>query len=364
MQQELGANPAASNVQIERKNALAVISLDRAKALNAMNGEMRAAIADALPGWARDPIVYAMVLKSSNERAFCAGGDVREIIETYRRDPDEARRFFAGEYTLDWALECFSKPAVALMNGVVMGSGVGLTAFLTHRVAGENYKFAMPETAIGLFPDVGAAHVLARLPNEIGLYLGLTGRTIGREDAFALGLVTHCIPASRFEEICTALTDAWPVDAVLDDRHVDPGESELLGHSLTISSCFSAPTVPEILSRLADVKGSEAEWARSVRNDLLQRSPTSLAVTLRHIRQSRSNDIRETLIQDYRLATRFLDAHDFAEGVRAMLIDKDKAPNWSPKGFDIDPAEIDRYFAAPDDGDLDLQTREAAQSSG
>jgi hypothetical protein len=111
MQQELGANPAASNVQIERQNALAVISLDRAKALNAMNGEMRAEIADALPGWARDPIVYAMVLKSSNERAFCAGGDVREIIETYRRDPGEARRFFADEYTLDWALECFSKPA-------------------------------------------------------------------------------------------------------------------------------------------------------------------------------------------------------------------------------------------------------------
>lgn len=350
-------------VGITKKNALGLITLDRPAALNALDDEMRALIAAALPKFSSDPVIYAVVLQSANPKAFCAGGDVRKILQAYRVSREEGRRIFADEYRLNWALECFSRPSASLMDGVVMGSGVGLSAFNTHRVAGEKYRFAMPETAIGLFPDVGAAHVLARLPHEIGLYLGLTGRIISRADAYALGLVTHCVPAARFEEITAALAEAWPIDPLLDDRHENPGLSELLNHSGTIEQCFSADSVAEILARLEAVTGREAEWAASVRADLLARSPVSLAVSLRHIRQARDGDIRESLNRDYRLACRFLEGHDFSEGVRAMLIDKDKSPKWQPAAIaDVNEADVEGYFAPLPDDELALPSREAMQA--
>ena len=355
-------SPTHHGIRIERLNALAVITLDRPEALNAFDSEMRAAIVEALPDFAKDPIIYGVALRSNNKKAFCAGGDVRKIIATYKEDPTAARTMFANEYAMNWQLECFSKPSVSLIDGVLMGSGVGLTAFNTHRVAGENYRFAMPETAIGLFPDVGAAHVLARLPHEMGLYLGLTGRTIGRADAFALGLVSHCFDAARFDEVVEQLSEAWPIDQLLDERHADPGESELMRHALTVSHCFSAPTPTAILERLASVTGSEAAWADAVRQELMQRAPMSLEVSLRHIRQARGEDLRETLIRDYRLACRFLEDNDFAEGVRALLIDKDKSPKWRPASLaEVDPARVDAYFALLDE-ELQLPTREQLQA--
>lgn len=351
-----------TGVEIEQRNALGLISLDRPKALNAVDGAMVTAIADALPGFASDPVIYALVIRSSNTRAFCAGGDVRKIIAAYQENPETGKALFASEYALDWAMECFSKPTVALIDGAVMGSGVGLTAFITHRVAGENYRFAMPETMIGLFPDVGAAHVLARLPHEIGLYLGLTGRSIGRADAYALGLISHCISADHYDDIIAQLSEAWPVDDLLDERHENPGESELLRHALTISNCFSSPTLQGILDRLSGITGDEAEWAQEVRSDLEQRSPTSLAVSLRHIREAKSNDIREVLVRDYRLACSFLAGQDFSEGVRALLIDKDKSPKWQPGTIgELNNESIATYFLEPESGDLVLPEREVLQ---
>jgi enoyl-CoA hydratase/carnithine racemase len=359
------SEPALSpqSVHIEKHNALGIITLDRPEVLNALDGEMRATIAEALPTFPADPIIYAIALQSTSEKAFCAGGDVCKIIEAFRKDPAEARRLFAEEYRLNWALECFSRPSVSLIDGVVMGSGVGLTAFNTHRVAGEKYRFAMPETSIGLFPDVGVSHILAGLPNEIGVYLGLTGRRLGRADAYALGLATHCIPASRFSEIKEALAEAWPIDGVLDERHVDPGEGPLLRHSETISHCFSGESIPDILARLASVEGADADWAAVVRTELLECAPLSLAVSLRHIREARDCGIRETLKRDYRLACRFLEGRDFAEGVRALLIDKDKSPVWRPATIsEVTASEVDRYFEPLPDGDLQLATRDEMQS--
>ena len=184
-------------------------------------------------------------------KAFSAGGDVRELVRWGREDRARAQRAFAEEYALNWLHECFSKPTISLIDGPVMGSGVGITLYGTHRVAGEGYRFAMPETAIGLFPDVGTAWTLSRLPDAIGMYLGLTGRSIGRADAYALGLLTHCIPAARFEEIKAALIDTWPVDPLLDERHVDPGPGELAPYAEHIARCFSAPTVEEIVDAAA-----------------------------------------------------------------------------------------------------------------
>ncbi len=163
------------------------------------------------------------LIGSSSERAFCAGGDVREMAEWGRTRMAEARQSLAAEYALNWALDRFVKPTVSLIDGVVMGGGVGISLYGTHRVAGERYRFAMPETGIGLFPDDGVSHVLARMPDEIGMYLALTGRSVGPADAYRLELVTHCIPARQFAEIQAAVREADPVDPVLDTRHEEPG---------------------------------------------------------------------------------------------------------------------------------------------
>ena len=183
---------------------------------------MRAAIAEAVPRWGRDPQIYAVVIASASDRAFCAGGDIKETTQWGRSRKAEAVKSLAAEYSLNWLLECFTKPTVSLIDGVVIGSGVGISLYGTHRVAGERYRFAMPETGIGLFPDDGVSWAFARMPDEIGMYLALTGRAIGRADAYRLGLVTHCIPAARFGEIPAALAAADTVDPLLDDRHAGP----------------------------------------------------------------------------------------------------------------------------------------------
>lgn len=349
---------------IEPRGSCALITLNRPRALNALNTAMRTRLAAGFPSFARDPQVYCVVIQSASEKAFSAGGDVREIVRWGREDRAEARRAFKEEYALNWLHECFSKPTISLIDGPVMGSGVGITLFGTHRVAGERYRFAMPETAIGLFPDVGTAWTLSRLPNAIGMYLGLTGRRIGAADAYALGLVTHCIPASRFEEIKAALIDTWPVDTVLDDRHVDPGPGELTSFAPIIARCFSAASVEEIIARLAAVDGSDRDWAQAVIADLSTRSPTSLKVTHRHIRDAAALDLRQTLVVDYRLACRCLDGHDFYEGVRAALIDKDGKPKWQPATLgEVTPAMVEAYFASMGESELALLTRPEMQAA-
>lgn len=355
------ANESAEELAVEVKASLATITLNRPRALNALNAAMRHTLGETFPRLARDPAVYAVVIQSSSEKAFCAGGDVRELIKWGRDDKDRARRAFADEYALDWLHECFSKPTVALIDGAVMGSGVGITLYGTHRVAGERYKFAMPECAIGLFPDVGVAHALSRMPDFVGMYLGLTGRTIGAADAYSLGLLTHCIPRARFPEIKEALADTWPVDALLDERHVDPGPGELAPHRELIARCFSASTVEEIVASLEEAGG---DWAAKVVADLGARSPTSLKVTHRHISNAAALDLRQTLVVDYRLACRFLDGHDFYEGVRAALIDKDGRPHWKPDRLrDITQAMVEDYFTPMGGDELVLPTRKEMQAA-
>ena len=350
-------------VRFEKRGALADIALDRPRALNALNEQMRAAVAEAFQPLDRDPEIYAVSLRSTSDRAFCAGGDVRELVAWAREDKARARKAFADEYRMNWQLECFAKPAVAFIDGMVMGSGVGLSAYLTHRVAGSRYRFAMPETAIGLFPDVGATHVLSRLPYEIGTYLALTGAGIDRSDAYALGLVSHCIDSDRFEEISAALADAWPIDALLDERHRDPGPSPLLQHSKVIEECFSADTVEQIITRLAEVEGPDKEWALGCLSELRRMSPTSLKITLRHIRIASADELDQVLERDHTLACACLDGHDFIEGVRAALIDKDGKPAWQPAVLeDVTGAMVDSYFKADGTGKLDLPPRRYAQA--
>lgn len=353
-------------LKVEIRGSLALVTLARPKALNALTEHMRAALSKQLWAFARDPQVYAVVIQSESPRAFSTGSDVREVIGLARADLAQGLKAFADEYALNWQCECFSKPMVPLINGMVMGGGVGITQFGTHRVAGETYAFAMPETMIGLFPDVGVCHVLARLPDQVGMYLGLTGRSIGRADAYALGLVTHCIESSQFEAIKADLADTWPVDTILDDRNQDCGAGDLAPYRGVIARCFSAPRVEEILARLEAEDGAHKAWAGEVAADLRRRSPLSLKITHRHIREALSRDLRETLIVDFRLAARLLEANgDFYEGVRAALVDKDGAPRWSPSRLeDVTEAMVDAYFAPLGEGrELVLPSREAMQKA-
>jgi enoyl-CoA hydratase len=354
----------SEDITIATDRSVATIKFQRAKALNALTRAMRAAMMESFPKFARDPMVYAVVQRSASPRAFSAGSDVRELIALAQQEMGEARSAFREEYALDWQIECFSKPTVSLIDGMVMGGGVGISQFGTHKVAGDGYRWAMPETMIGLFPDVGQAHVLARMEGSMGMYLGLTGRAIGRADAYALGLCTHCIAATEFDAIQEGLAEVWPVDPLLDERHADPGEPELAPFREAIARCFSAASVEEIVDRLSGETRDAGAWAAGVVKDLAQRSPLSLKVTHRHIRNAAAYDIRETLQADYRLACRFLDRHDFREGVRANLIDKDGPPKWRPARLeDVTQAMVDDYFAPIGADEFVLPTRQEMQAA-
>lgn len=348
----------------ERTQALRSFVFNRPQALNAFDDEMCGILTDALPRIARDPDTYIVALVSNDPKAFCAGGDVVALTTEAGRDIESAKAIMRREYALDWLLECFSKPTVSFIDGVCMGSGAGLTAYNTHRLAGENYKWAMPEVKIGLFPDVGIAHVLARLPWPIGLYLGLTGRTIRRDDARWLGLVTHCIAASQFAEIRAGLADAQPVDPLLDGLSEPQSEGALQKDLGLIRDHFSHATLKEIFQSLANAQSAGCEWARNTLSGLRKSSPVSLAITDRHIRNALALDIRETLIEDYRLAVRCLQGTDFAEGVRALLRDKDGAPKWSPQQFeDVTSDVVEKYFAPLGDDELQLPLRSEMQAA-
>jgi enoyl-CoA hydratase len=345
------------------EGAAGVVTLDRPRALNALTTAMRAEIAAAFAAWARNPQVYAALVVSATDRAFCSGGDVREMVDWGRRRPQDALRSLAAEYALNWQLDCFSKPTVSLIDGAVMGSGVGITLYGTHRVAGERYRFAMPETGIGLFPDDGVGWAFARLPDGIGMYLALTGRAVGRADAYRLGLVTHCMPAARFAEVRTALADADPVDPVLDERHEDPGAGGLEPLRPVIARCFAGDSVADIVARLEAERGAERAWAEQVLRDLARCSPTSLAVTHRHVRSAGGLDLRQVLVENYRLASRFMQGHDFYEGVRALLIDRDQAPKWQPANLaGVTQEMVEAYFAPLGAGELQLATRAEMQA--
>lgn len=355
-------------VTIENIGAAGVITLSRPAALNALNDVMRADIDAAYRRFARDPNTYAVVMRAAGTRAFCAGGDIKALVALAKSDFAEAKRVLADEYRLNWLLDNFSKPTLPLINGAVMGSGVGLTAFGTHKIAGENYSFSMPETAIGFFPDVGAACLFARLPWPLGLYLGLTGRSLDRFEAFALGLVTHVIDSAHFDAITAAVGNADPVDPLLDGLNQVataqmPADGIARDRAL-IERYFGGGDIWDIMTKLKKAGTGDGGWPKTTLDVLQQRSPLALAVTDRHIREARTFDLRGVLQRDYRLAVRFLIDPDFAEGVRAMLVDKDKAPNWSHGAIhEVTSSDVDRYFAWTGKDELVLPTRAKMQEA-
>lgn len=331
----------------ERRGAAGVVMLNRPKALNALSLGMVRELARALDAWENDPQVTRVVVTSASEKAFCAGGDIRALHDLGRAGRyDEMLAFWGEEYVLNARIQSYPKPYLSLIDGIVMGGGVGLSLHGSHRIAGERYLFAMPEVGIGFFPDVGATFALPRLPGAAGVYLALTGDRIGAADAVALGLATHAVPSARMAELADALTGRSALDDILAGFTHDPGPPQLAGERLTIAECFGGASLAAILERLEAAATGGSAFAGKLLQTLRTKSPTSVAIAFEQMRRGAGFDFAEAMRTEFRIVSRIARGHDFYEGVRAVVIDKDHAPRWQPATIEaVEPAAIAAYFA-------------------
>ncbi|MFG1300423.1 enoyl-CoA hydratase/isomerase family protein [Xanthobacter sp. V3C-3] len=336
-------------VLLDVKGEAGVITLNRPKALNALNLPMVREILPRLRQWAKDPAVTRVIIKATGEKAFCAGGDVRTLYDLGREGRTaESLAFWREEYVLNDYIGSFPKPYVALIDGICMGGGFGLSAHGAHRVAGERYLFAMPEVNIGLFPDVGGTHVLPRLPGAFGVFLALTGSRIRAPEALACGLATDRVPSAAFADLEAALCAGGDVDATIAAHRAPPAPSAFTDRADFIADTFGRPDLAAILAALDSAgagTGPHAEFAAATARDIRTKSPTSLAITMEQMRRGGALDLGECLKLEMRVVTRVAAGHDFYEGVRAVLVDRDNAPKWQPARLeDIDPAVISAHF--------------------
>ncbi|HTZ66454.1 MAG TPA: enoyl-CoA hydratase/isomerase family protein [Roseiarcus sp.] len=334
---------------IERRGRAGVIVLNRPKALNALTLTMVRLIASALDEWERDGAVEQIVFLGAGDRGFCAGGDIRRLYELGRAGDHHAQlTFWREEYQLDRRIKTYPKPIVALVDGITMGGGVGLAMNAAHAVAGERFVFAMPEVGIGFFPDVGASWFLPRLPFRAGVYFALTGLRADAGDALALGLAQTFVPSAEFPALAKALEDE-PVKTALARFAAPPLLSKLIDEAEAIEACFLRLDRAAILEVLREAETKGRAFAARARAAMLDKSPTSQAIALRQMALGATIDFDEALRMDYRIVSRICRGHDFYEGVRAVIVDKDNRPHWSPPPS---RAEIDAYFAPLGDGEL------------
>jgi len=346
-----------TEILFDTDNGIGTITLNRPKALNALTMNMINQMRLIFTAWMKQDAIKVIIIKGAGEKAFCAGGDVRavrqSIIDYDGTETSElAQNFFYEEYILNYQIHTCQKPYIAIIDRVCMGGGVGLSVHGSFRVATERTLVGMPETAIGLFPDVGGAWFLSRLPGEIGKYLALTGRAINAGDCLALGIATHLVASSSLEELEADLrskifgTDAfWEVQNLLKKFSISNFETPVLDFRSQIDTCFSANTIEEIISRLREDK---TEFGEETLKMLKTKSPTSLKVTLEQIRRGAiATDFRETLTMEFRMTQHFVRGNDFPEGVRALLVDKDHNPNWRPNALvDVSSSDVAGYFKA------------------
>lgn len=333
---------------------LGKVLLNRPKALNALTLDMCHALEAQLRAWREDARIAAVLVKGAGDKAFCAGGDIRHLSENARAGDDYPYRFWADEYRLNALIKHYAKPYLALIDGIVMGGGVGLSVHGRYRVVSEHALFAMPETGIGFFPDVGGSFFLPRCPGETGLYLGLTGHRLRAADMLYAGIATHLVHRHRLAELEHALAEApGEIEAVLARFAEDPGPAPLAADRAEIDDLFGRPSLEDVMTALA---AGETEFARRTNALLLRKSPTSLALAFREIRAGTKLDIDGCLRMEWRMASR-VPGHlpDFHEGVRAIIIEKDNAPRWSPPRLaEVDPAKIEMFFAPSEHGELEL----------
>ncbi|MEV6809971.1 enoyl-CoA hydratase/isomerase family protein [Streptomyces sp. NPDC051132] len=343
----------ADPVLARTEGRAAYLTLNRPRALNALNHAMVRRITEALTAWEHDPAVETVVITGAGERGLCAGGDIRAVHDDARDgDGTASAAFWRDEYHLNARIARYPKPYVAVMDGIVMGGGVGVSAHGGVRVVTERSRIAMPETGIGFVPDVGGTHLLGRAPGELGTHLALTGMEIGAGDALLCGLADHYVPAASLGAFVADLAAVPVADALA--RHVQPPPAgRLAGQRDWIDTCYTAGTAEEIVERLFAHGDPDAKEAAET---LLARSPTALKVTLAAVRRARRlGSLERVLDQEYRVSLAALSSPDLVEGVRAQLVDKDRRPRWSPATLaEVTDADVARFFAPLGDGELGL----------
>jgi enoyl-CoA hydratase len=334
----------------DRKGAAGIVTLNRPAALNALTHNMVRLLTAKLEEWKRDDAVTRVVIRANGERAFSAGGDLRQVTEWGRgRRYAEALVFWRDEYLLNAAIKRYPKPYVALIDGIVMGGGVGVSVHGSHRVAGDRFQFAMPEVGIGFFPDVGATWFLPRLKGEIGTYCALTGERLKTVDAVAAGVATHHIRSARLPELTEALCGNVPVDAILAAFAEPMVEGEVIKRRSVVDHLFAGDSVEKILAALDREAGAASvtsEWAAKIAAIVRGKSPLSLRIALEQMRRGKNWSFEECMKAEFRIVSRVIREHDFYEGVRAVIIDKDNKPRWQPASLaEVTPAMAEEHFA-------------------
>jgi enoyl-CoA hydratase len=346
-------------ILFSRRGAAGFVTLNRPQALNAVTHAMVHALRAQLDAWADDDAVTRVVVTGDGSRAFSAGGDIRALYDLGRgRRYEEALSFWRDEYPLNALIKSYRKPYVSLIDGIVMGGGVGVSVHGSHRVAGDRFSFAMPEVGIGFFPDVGATWFLPRMPGELGAYCALTGERFNAADGVAAGLATHRVPSARFPALIEGLAGTVSVDAVLAAFSEPAGEGPIAARKGAIDRLFAGDTVEAILAALdaeAVSESPDAAWAGQTAAVMRAKSPLSLKLALAQVRRGGALDFAACMRTEFRIVSRVIHGHDFYEGVRAVIVDKDNAPRWRPATLaEVTEAEVERHFAPRAEGELPL----------
>ena len=342
-----------AEILFEVKDGLGVMTLNRPKVLNSLSHGIILEMERMMPQWEKDPAIKAVVLRGAGEKAFCAGGDVAGLYREMRDDPNGTLRrdFFRDEYIVNRRIYRYAKPWISLIDGIDMGGGVGLSVHGSHSVASEKFLFAMPETTIGLFPDVGGGYFLTRLPGALGTFLALTSHRLKVADALWAGIVDAFVPTAKMNELQAALGAAdlsgpdanRKVDTVIAKFAGDAGPPALPAMMQDIDRCFSAESLPEIVAKL---KKQGGEWADKQLAALMKLSPISMAITLEQLKRCANRSFEDSMTIEYRMSQRCMQkGHDFFEGVRALLIDKDQKPKFNPSTIEgVTPAMVEEHF--------------------
>jgi enoyl-CoA hydratase/carnithine racemase len=327
------------------------LTLNRPKALNALDLDMIRIMTKALLDWREDERIVGVVVDAAGEKAFCAGGDILALTREPAGELSHARMFYSEEYRLNTLIKEYPKPYVAMIDGIVMGGGVGISVHGTRRICGDKTLFAMPETGIGFYPDVGGTYFLPRLEGKVGTWLALTGARLKAADVFALGIATDYAPSDQHEQIVARLIEDAKTDddiaGIIDSLTGKPGPGMVEGHRAQIDAIFGEKTLEAIMARLRD---EDSEWARKQIKILNSKSPTALKVTFRQMHEGQNMRFSECMKMELGLSLKFVAGHDFVEGVRALLIDRDNAPQWQPaKLSGVTEDDVAAYFVPLDE---------------
>ena len=338
-----------NDINIEGNNSTILITLNREKVLNALNLNMVRKIYERIKEWDEDSKISGVVLRGAGSRAFCAGGDIVSVYHS-RKEKNSTLHydFFREEYLLNLAIKKFSKPWISILDGISMGGGLGLSVHGSHRIITENTITAMPETAIGLFPDVGGGYFLSRIENHLGHYLAITGSTMNSADTLFTGIGTNYIDSKSIDKFLYEINkldyyDNSMIDKILLEMATSDGNhNEIQNHIDKINKHFSYSTVNEIIKSL---ENSNEVWEKNVLKTLKRKSPTSMAVTQKQLIKSKGLDFDDNLKMEFRICQAMMKKHDFYEGVRANLVEKDRNPKWNPATIDLVTDEIiDSHF--------------------